>query len=75
MRIIPDPIAEFDDKVEVRNYRRNNAWESGVLVEAEYSCKRSPHFKWRYRVQLDRKSPMVNLLFLTVNDKNIRKAK
>lgn len=53
---IPAPVAEFGDRVEVRNYRRrDNSWELGTVTMAKfvpgYTAKRHPDIGGEYRVE------------------------
>lgn len=54
---IPQPIALPGTKVKVKNYRmKDNAWEWGKLLMAEYKIVGNPAAYWLYTVLLDRKS-------------------
>lgn len=73
MKITIEYVAGTGDMVDVKNYRRKGAYESGTVVGVtvkmnSYDTKKPYHVF--YEVRLTRKSATGNLLFLTVGDSN-----
>ena len=71
---IPDPKANYEENVEVLNYRKNpNCWESGFISGLAYKNKWGGSFSWSYDVTLYRRSKSDRPMFLYVSGKSIRK--
>jgi hypothetical protein len=74
--VIPDPIANHGDTVHVRNYRSkpkdgSEVWERGVITELSYSNLFGHKWKWRYNVDLVRRSRTGNVVRLYVGNEDI----
>lgn len=63
-----------NDRVLVRNYRRDGITEVGMVLDAEAKVYSNGTGVAKYRVQLYRKSNKGNLLFLYVDNEAIEKA-
>lgn len=74
---IPDPKANYKDKVLVHNYRSKpkdgvEIWEEGEVKGLSYQ-NYFGKFSWQYEILLDRHSLKGNVIWLYVSDDQIKK--
>lgn len=69
---IPDPRAQYGERVSVLNYRkRDTTWELGEVCGLEYVNPFGGGFRWRYTVRLDRHADSGAVIRLCVGDDRI----